>query len=178
MKIHSLKIKNFRGYTGETTVLFENLTAFVGKNDIGKSSILEALDIFFNDGKGAVKIEKDDVNVTARANEDKEIRISLCFVELPERIVIDATNETTLQSEYLLNEDGRLEVVKVYSNAGAAKVFIRPCTLQTQNAVTYYKREIAICVIRLKQIILIAMIEHEMLLCVLQFGPIMLIISN
>lgn len=125
MRIHSLKLKNFRGYTGETTVYFENLTAFVGKNDIGKSSILEALDVFFNDGKGAVKLEKDDVNVTARANEDNEIHISLCFEELPDRIVIDATNETTLQGEYLLNEDGRLEVVKVYPNAGTAKVFIR-----------------------------------------------------
>ena len=41
MKIESLTLKNFRGYSGETTINFENLTAFVGKNDIGKSSILE-----------------------------------------------------------------------------------------------------------------------------------------
>lgn len=125
MKIHSMKLKNFRGYIGETFVCFEKLTAFVGKNDIGKSSILEALDVFFNDGKGAIKLEKDDLNVAARANEDKDICISLCFDELPDRIIIDATNETTLQSEYLLNEDGRLEVVKVYPNAGNAKVFIK-----------------------------------------------------
>ena len=125
MRIHSLRLKNFRGYTGETTVYFENLTAFVGKNDIGKSSILEALDVFFNDSKGAVKLDKDDVNVTARANDDKDIRISLCFDELPDQIVIDATNETTLQGEYLLNEEGLLEVVKIYPNAGAAKVFIK-----------------------------------------------------
>ena len=126
MRIHSLKIKNFRGYTDETIVLFENLTAFVGKNDIGKSSILEALDVFFNDGKGVVKkIEKDDLNVMARENEDNEICISVCFEELPESIVIDATNETTLQDEYLLNEDGQLEVVKVYVNSGTTKVFIR-----------------------------------------------------
>lgn len=125
MRIHSLKLKNFRGYTNETTVCFENLTAFVGKNDIGKSSILEALDVFFNDGKGAIKLEKDDVNITAKANDDKDIYISLCFDELPDRIVIDATNETTLQSEYLLNEDGLLEVIKVYPNGGAAKIFIK-----------------------------------------------------
>ena len=47
MKIVTLRIKNFRGYRGETIVNFENLTAFVGKNDMGKSSILEALDVFF-----------------------------------------------------------------------------------------------------------------------------------
>ena len=41
-----MKIKNFRSYKDEITISFEDLTAFVGKNDIGKSSILEALDIF------------------------------------------------------------------------------------------------------------------------------------
>ena len=52
MKIKNVAIKNFRGYSDEINSDFEDLTAFVGKNDIGKSTILEALDIFFNDGKG------------------------------------------------------------------------------------------------------------------------------
>ena len=51
MKIDSIKLKNFRGYRSETEINFNDLTVFVGKNDIGKSTILEALDIFFNDGK-------------------------------------------------------------------------------------------------------------------------------
>lgn len=51
MKIKNVAIKNFRGYSDEINSGFEDLTAFVGKNDIGKSTILEALDIFFNDGK-------------------------------------------------------------------------------------------------------------------------------
>lgn len=125
MKIKSLRINNFRGYRGETTINFEELTAFVGKNDMGKSSILEALDIFFNDGKGVIKIDKDDVNVGARENQEHEICIAICFSELPERIVIDATNETTLSSEFLLNSDGHLEIIKKYPNGGSAKVFIR-----------------------------------------------------
>ena len=58
MKIKSITLKNFRSYSGETTVSFEDLTAFVGRNDIGKSTILEALDIFFYDGKGIIKLEK------------------------------------------------------------------------------------------------------------------------
>ena len=47
MKIKNVAIKNFRGYSDEINSDFEDLTAFVGKNDIGKSTILEALDIFF-----------------------------------------------------------------------------------------------------------------------------------
>ena len=46
MKISSVKIKNFRSYKEEIEIKFDDLTVFVGKNDIGKSTVLEALDIF------------------------------------------------------------------------------------------------------------------------------------
>lgn len=125
MKIKSLTLNNFRGYSGETTINFDDLTAFVGRNDIGKSSILEALDIFFNDGKGIIKLDKNDVNVEARAQGDTQISIAVCFSDLPDHIVIDSTCETTLAQEHLLNSDGLLEVIKRYPNGGSAKVFIR-----------------------------------------------------
>lgn len=125
MKIKSLTLKNFRSYGNETTIEFENLTAFVGRNDIGKSSILEALDIFFNDGKGIIKLDKNDLNTDARSHGDTDICISVCFTDLPTNIVIDATCETTLQQEHLLNPDGFLEVIKRYPNGGSAKVFLR-----------------------------------------------------
>jgi len=48
--------ENFRGDCGETSIDCENFPAFVGKNDMGKSRILEALDVFFNEGKGVVKL--------------------------------------------------------------------------------------------------------------------------
>lgn len=95
MKIVSLKIKNFRGYKDLTEIKFDDLTVFVGKNDIGKSTILEALDIFFNDGKGTVKIDKTDVNVKEAHDGNQESIISVCFGELPEKIVIDSVVETT-----------------------------------------------------------------------------------
>lgn len=51
MRIKSVSITNFRSYNGEIKVDFQNFTAIVGKNDIGKSTILEALYIFFHNGK-------------------------------------------------------------------------------------------------------------------------------
>ena len=48
MKLKRLILENFRGYYGRTEIDFDDLTAFIGKNDVGKSTILEALDIFFN----------------------------------------------------------------------------------------------------------------------------------
>lgn len=46
MILEVVKIKNFRGYRTETIIPISNLTAFIGKNDVGKSSVLEALEIF------------------------------------------------------------------------------------------------------------------------------------
>lgn len=54
----------------------------------------------------------------AVAENDNEIVISVCFEELATSIVIDSTNETTLQAEYLLNLNNRLEIIKKYPNAG------------------------------------------------------------
>jgi hypothetical protein len=125
MKLKSMKLKNFRSYKDEINIEFDNLTAFVGKNDVGKSSILEALDIFFNEGKGVIKIDKDDVNKQAVSDGDNEIIISVCFEELPENIVIDDTNETSLQSEYLLNSHNQLEIIKKYPNGGKEKIFVK-----------------------------------------------------
>lgn len=47
MKIKSMKIRNFRGYSDETIVNFDDLTVIVGKNDVGKSTILEGVGYLF-----------------------------------------------------------------------------------------------------------------------------------
>ena len=80
--------------------------------------------LFFNDGKGVIKLDKTDVNVRGRKEEDLNIEISICFSELPEKVIIDSTVETSLQDEFMLNDDGQLEVIKRYKNGGAAKIFI------------------------------------------------------
>jgi putative ATP-dependent endonuclease of the OLD family len=117
MKLKSLKLKNFRGYRNETLIGFDALTSFVGINDAGKSSILEALEIFFNNS--VVKIEKSDLNVDAVVSGENKIEITCTFTNLPAQLVIDATNPTTLQNEYLINIDGDLEIKKIYT-CGAA----------------------------------------------------------
>lgn len=124
MKLYSLTLKNFRGYRNETTVLFDDLTAIVGKNDIGKSSILEAFDIFCNGSNAVHKLEKADINVEALAAGETDIEITAEFTDFPATVVIDATNQTSLADEYLLTVDGRLKVKKVYPNAGKEKIYI------------------------------------------------------
>lgn len=125
VRIRSVSLSGFRGYSDQVTLPIADLCVLVGKNDIGKSTILEALDLFFNEGKGSVKMDKDDINKTALSNGVNSIEISVEFDSLPAAIVIDSTNETTLADEYLLTSDGTLQVVKRYPNAGKEKVFIR-----------------------------------------------------
>ncbi|WP_421780150.1 ATP-binding protein [Gardnerella sp. KA00390] len=125
MQIKTVKLKNFRGYKNETTINFENLTVLVGKNDSGKSTVLEALDIFFNDGKNIIKIDKNDVNVRSREDGDLETVISVVFTDLPKEIEIDSSFKTSLRREYLLNNDDCLEIIKKYHDGGSPKVYIK-----------------------------------------------------
>ena len=125
MKIRKIRLANFRCYKEEVTVDLTDLNVFVGKNDIGKSTILEALDIFFNENKGVIKIDKNDVNKKAKDEGNTEIKITIVFEDLPESLTIDSTNPTSLAEEYLLQSDGSLEIVKKYPNAGKEKVFIK-----------------------------------------------------
>ena len=76
MRLKSFSLKNFRGYRNEVRINMSDLTVFVGRNDIGKSTILEALDIFFNDKSAVSPIELADVNKDA-------ITVSYTHLTLP-----------------------------------------------------------------------------------------------
>jgi len=112
MKIKKMYLENFRWFYGAIEIPFDNLTVFIGKNDQGKYSILEALDIFINEGKGTVKIDGKDLNITAQSEGKIEFKIGAVFEEYPDELVIDATNKTTLSEESLLNTDNQLEIWK------------------------------------------------------------------
>jgi len=116
MKVKKVILKNFRAYREKIVIDIDDLTVFIGKNDVGKSTILEALDIFFNDGKGSIKVEKDDLNKQAKRNGENDFLIGVVFSDLPTNIVIDSNVPVTLKDEYLLNEDGDLEIHKIFKN--------------------------------------------------------------
>lgn len=121
MRIKTIYLENFRGYREKTYIKFSALTAFVGKNDIGKSTILEALDIFFNEGKNIIKVDKTDINVTYGQD---AYSIGVCFEHFPDEIVVDSTVSTSLEEEFLLNEEGLLEIKKVFKNGKKSGTFL------------------------------------------------------
>src|SRR3954469_22718125 len=97
MKLISIDIHNFRCYHQEISARFDNLTAFVGKNDVGKSTILEALEIFFNNE--TVKIDSSDRHIHSK---DNLVSVTCEFSDLPAKLSLDAGAETDLDSEHLL----------------------------------------------------------------------------
>lgn len=107
MKLVAIALKNFRGYQEEQWVSFNDLTTVVGRNDVGKSTILEALDIFF--GGKVVKPEVTDKNVSTL---DNYFQITCKFSDLPPQLVLDAQATTSLSKEYLLDADGCLQLQK------------------------------------------------------------------
>ncbi len=107
MNLKSLTIKNFRAYKDETRINFNQLTTIIGKNDIGKSTILEALEIFFNNS--TIKIEPADANVHST---DKTVEITCEFTDYPAEISIDTSSPTSLKEEYLLSPDETLVIKK------------------------------------------------------------------
>lgn len=129
MKLVCVRLRNFRCFKEELGVDIGNLTAFIGKNDAGKSSILDALDVFFNDAT----VDSED---GCCAGNKEDVRIICEFKDLPPSLVVDVDYVTTLENEYLLNENNRLEIHKVYNcNLSKPKpsVFARAVHPTTEN---------------------------------------------
>jgi len=108
MKINQVKIKNFKGVGDEITVKLRDYNCIVGKNDVGKSTIFNAMDLFLNDKDPII----DDKNIFA--NED-EICMEFYFSCNNVTITIDDVIPTTLENEGLLSEDHYLILKKTWN---------------------------------------------------------------
>lgn len=114
MILKTIILKNFRGYNGEHRIdVSSGITALIGKNDAGKSTLLEALDIFYGDSKP----ELADLNIYAK---DRVMIFGAVFSDLPKTVSVDTSATTSLPEEYLVNKDVDFEVVIKY-----------PCTSST-----------------------------------------------
>ncbi len=123
MILKTIILKNFRGYKGEHRVdVSDGITALIGKNDAGKSTLLEALDIFY----GESKPELSDLNIYAK---EREMAFGAVFGNLPATISVDTSAATSLPEEYLVNKDGDFEVIVKY-----------PCTAATVSKPENYIR--------------------------------------
>ena len=83
MRIREIHIKNFRSIR-ETTISFESLTALIGTNNVGKSTIFAAIEKFF---EAVPRLVLDDVTKACQAGAnvekpDNTIEIKITFSDL------------------------------------------------------------------------------------------------
>ena len=117
MKLCKVILKNFRSYENQTFYI-NDLNVIIGKNDIGKSTILEALNIFF----GEAKASKDDIN---KLNGSSEMSIECSFqVDGKKPIILDNSATSTLEDEYLINDEGYLSIKQTYSSTSPKSITI------------------------------------------------------
>ncbi len=84
MKIQSVRIQNFRSFA-DVTIPFDNYSAFVGTNGVGKSNVLCALNVFFRENDGSFtslsELEAEDFHC---GDTSKPIEITVVFDDLSE----------------------------------------------------------------------------------------------
>ena len=114
MRLVEVALENFRGYAQRTVLSVDNLTILVGRNDAGKSTFLDALDVVLGGGK----MDASDINVRAPVN--SYVSIECAFDDLPDSLTLDAGSKTTLKDEYLVDELGRLRLRWMYEIGGDA----------------------------------------------------------
>lgn len=82
MKIKTIRIENFRGFTDETVTL-NRYSCFVGPNGAGKSSILAALNVFFcQQGSSSTEVSKLIDEDYFCKNTSEPVRITITFDDL------------------------------------------------------------------------------------------------
>ena len=107
MKLKSTVIKNYRGIKEETLVSFQDFNCIVGKNDVGKSTLLKAIDAFLNENNPNI----EDKNVYS---DSIFMEINLIFDSASSLIILDDTIPVSLFDEELVDENGLISVKKVW----------------------------------------------------------------
>lgn len=108
MKLKKVKIQNYRGIQEEQTIYFDSFNCIVGQNDAGKSTILKALDCFFNDKKPS----SSDLNVNA-TNNTITIEIFIDFEK--KQLTLNEEISTSLELEEMIDEDNLVVIRKQWN---------------------------------------------------------------
>ncbi len=124
MRFFKVFLENFRGFYGTVEITIDNFTVFIGKNDQGKTTILEAIDLFINEGKGIIKVDENDLNLRAKNEGKDSFKIGIVFKDIPSHL------EMELQEKSLLNSEGYLEIWKTFKNKKLSRTVLKHKNLQ------------------------------------------------
>lgn len=84
MRIKSVRIRNFRSFDDQT-VSFDPYTCFVGSNGAGKSTVLNALNVFFGEGASSTPVDALTAEDFHQKRTDAPVEITVTFHEVSPR---------------------------------------------------------------------------------------------
>jgi len=96
MKLKFISIYNFRAIQELKQLEVSNLSTFVGKNDSGKSSILKAIDCFFNENK----FDQKDIFKAKKNEEDTIIELSFDPLMPIDDLALDEMGLITIKKKF------------------------------------------------------------------------------
>jgi predicted ATPase len=107
MKIIAFRIRNFRSIVDSAWInfSFDGVTALVGQNESGKSSILNALHFALSN----INPDEDDFRIQTELP-TVDIRVKLEFSTIKDHLINVAPNKLLIAEEYLLSMGGIAEV--------------------------------------------------------------------
>ena len=110
MRIQRVDIKNFRSLK-DVCIVFDSVTTLIGPNGTGKSTVLRALDWFFNGGKGYELADKDCS--FGAVDEDIEVRVTFSNLTEKDREALEkyAPAETTTFTAWKVHYTDGTEVL-------------------------------------------------------------------
>jgi predicted ATP-dependent endonuclease of OLD family len=138
MKLKAIKLENFHGVAGVAEVCVGDFTVLIGRNDVGKSTLLKALDLFLN---GATP-SSDSNNAK---NQGTTVAIELAFSSPARTIVIDDAIQTSFDVEQLLDENGHLRLRREWDTSASRptpKTFIRRKTFGDEDFLLSTEKEL------------------------------------
>jgi putative ATP-dependent endonuclease of OLD family len=107
MKITNLKVQNYKGLR-DVEIPMSRFACLIGENNSGKSSILQAISLFFSGSS---------LSVSHYFDESKEIRIELSFSDISAEDLSRLVEEHRTKIEPIVKE-GKLVLVRVYNTDG------------------------------------------------------------
>lgn len=119
MKIDNFEVSNFKSIRDSGQLEIGKFSIFIGKNDVGKSSFLEALEIFLSEGK------PEDAHF--HKGEEEEICMKAKLVNVPEEITENLSNRHSPSSGEIVvrrdfeRRDGKTPSDKTFVNGEKLK---------------------------------------------------------
>ncbi|MDD4527549.1 MAG: AAA family ATPase [Candidatus Margulisbacteria bacterium] len=128
MKIKTMRIENFRSFKDET-IEFDNYNCFVGSNGAGKSTVLNALNVFFRESKDTktnlISLTEEDFH---HKNITDPIKITITFIDLSKAAQETLSayyrlNELTITAKAIFDKESGIATINQYGNRLAIKDF-------------------------------------------------------